>query len=303
MRLALCNEVLATLPLDRQCAYAAALGYDGMEIAPYTLFDAPDAVSTSEAASVRAAVEAAGIVVTGLHWLLVKPPGLSLTTPDAAVRARTLEVMRRLAGLCAALGGSVLVHGSPKQRQLAPGDSHADARGRLAEALAAVADTAAREGVTYCIEPLSRRETALINTVAEAVELVRAIGHPNLRTMIDCSAAGTTESEPVPDLVDRWVPTGLVAHVQINDPNRRAPGQGAMRFAPIAAALVRNGYQGTVAVEPFDYVPDGAASAAFAAGYWRGVLEAAAHDAALRPGSEAAVRVGRPAGLSTRDTV
>jgi D-psicose/D-tagatose/L-ribulose 3-epimerase len=274
MRLALCNEVLGQLPLERQCAHAAALGYDGLEIAPYTLFEAPDAVSAAEAARVRAAVEAAGLAVTGLHWLLVKPAGLSLTAPDAAVRARTLEVMRRLAGLCAALGGSVLVHGSPKQRQIAPGDSHADARQRLAEALAAVAETAAREGVTYCIEPLSRAETSLVNTVAEAAELVRSIGHPRLRTMIDCSAAGATEAEPVPDLIDRWLPTGLVAHVQINDPNRRAPGQGAMKFAPIAAALLRNGYRGTVAVEPFDYVPDGAGAAAYAAGYWRGVLEA-----------------------------
>jgi D-psicose/D-tagatose/L-ribulose 3-epimerase len=281
MRLALCNEVLAALPLDRQCAHAAALGYDGLEIAPYTLFDAPDAVSVGEASAVRAAVEHAGLVVTGLHWLLVKPAGLSLTVADTAVRARTFEVMRRLAGLCAQLGGSVLVHGSPKQRQIAPGDSHADARGRLAEALAAVAETAAQEGVTYCIEPLSRRETGLINTVAEAASLVRAIGHPNLRTMIDCSAAGATEDEPVPDLIDRWMPTGVVSHVQINDPNRRAPGQGAMRFAPIAAALVRNGYQGTVAVEPFDYVPDGPGAAAFAAGYWRGVLEANVQEAGV----------------------
>jgi D-psicose/D-tagatose/L-ribulose 3-epimerase len=274
MRLALCNEVLAALPLDRQCAHAAALGYDGLEIAPYTLFEAPDAVSASEAARVRGAVETAGLVVTGLHWLLVKPAGLSLTTPDAAVAARTLDVMRRLAGLCAALGGSVLVVGSPQQRQIAPGDSHAVARQRLAEALAAVAETAAQEGVTYCIEPLSRRETSLINTVAEAADLVQSIGHPNLKTMIDCSAAGATETEPVPDLIDRWLPTGLLAHVQINDPNRRAPGQGDMKFAPIAAALARNDYQGTVAVEPFDYLPDGPSAAAFAAGYWRGVLEA-----------------------------
>jgi D-psicose/D-tagatose/L-ribulose 3-epimerase len=274
MRLALCNEVLAALPLDRQCAHAAALGYDGLEIAPYTLFEAPDAVSASEAARVRGAVETAGLVVTGLHWLLVKPAGLSLTTPDAAVAARTLKVMRRLAGLCAALGGSVLVVGSPQQRQIAPGDSHAVARQRLAEALAAVAETAAQEGVTYCIEPLSRRETSLINTVAEAADLVQSIGHPNLKTMIDCSAAGATETEPVPDLIDRWLPTGLLAHVQINDPNRRAPGQGDMKFAPIAAALARNDYQGTVAVEPFDYLPDGPSAAAFAAGYWRGMLEA-----------------------------
>ena len=274
MRLALCNETLAVLPLDRQCAYAAALGYDGLEIAPYTLFEVPDAVSATEASRVRGIVEGAGLVVTGLHWLLVKPAGLSLTEADASIRARTLEVMTRLVGVCAELGGNVLVHGSPNQRQIAPGDTYAEARKRLAEALAAVAVIAAREGVVYCIEPLARRETSLINTVAEAAELVRELAHPNLRTMIDCSAAGATETESVPDLIDRWLPTGLIAHIQINDPNRRAPGQGSMRFAPIAAALARNEYRGTVAVEPFDYVPDGAAAAAFAAGYWRGVREA-----------------------------
>src|SRR4051812_5910433 len=101
MRIALCNEVLAGLPLQRQCEVAATLGYDGLEIAPFTLSDTPEKISTAEAARIRATVEAAGLVVTGLHWLLVKPEGLSLTTPDAAVRARTLEVMHRLTALCA----------------------------------------------------------------------------------------------------------------------------------------------------------------------------------------------------------
>jgi len=189
------------------------------------------------------------------------------------MRARTLEVMRRMTGLCASLGGKVLVHGSPGQRRIADGETHAVARARLADALAAIAPVAASEGVVYCIEPLSRAETPLINTVAEAADLVREIDHPNLRTMIDCSAAGQVESQSVPELIDQWLPTGLIAHIQINDPNRRAPGQGTMQFAPIAAALRRNGYKGTVAVEPFDYVPDGPGAAAFAAGYWRGVCE------------------------------
>jgi len=273
MRFALCNEVLASIPLESQCDYAAALGYDGLEIAPYTLFETPEAVSATEVSRVRAVVGKAGLVVTGLHWLLVKPDNLSLTDPDISIRTRTLEVMTRLTGLCAALGGNVLVHGSPKQRQIAPGEAHAVARSRLIDALGAVAMVAEREGVLYCIEPLSRKETALINTIAEAAELVREVAHPNLRTMVDCSAAGQTEAESVPALLDRWLPTGLIAHIQINDPNRRAPGQGTMRFAPIAEALVRHGYSGTVAVEPFDYVPDGVGAAAFAAGYWRGVCE------------------------------
>jgi sugar phosphate isomerase/epimerase len=274
MRIALCNEVLAEMPLQRQCEYAAALGYDGLEIAPFTLDASPEKISTAQAAKIRATVEASGLVVTGLHWLLVKPDGLSLTDPDAAVRARTLEVMVHLTGLCAELGGAVLVHGSPRQRQIAPGESREIALARLRDALAQVAFAAARTGVTYCIEPLSRKETALVNTVAEAADLVRSIDHPNLRTMIDCSAAGQTESESIPALIDRWLPTGLIAHVQVNDPNRRGPGQGEMKFAPILAALKRNNYAGVIAVEPFDYVPDGPTAAAFSAGYLRALIEA-----------------------------
>jgi len=274
MRIALCNEVLADLSLERQCEVAARLGYDGLEIAPFTLSGSPEKISTADAAKIRATVEASGLVVTGLHWLLVKPDGLSLTDSDPAVRARTLAVMTHLVGLCAELGGAVMVHGSPKQRQIAPGETQAIALARLQDALAQIALAAARVGVIYCIEPLSKRETALINTVAEATELVRAIDHPNLRTMIDCSAAGLAETEPVPALIDRWLPTGLIAHLQVNDPNRRGPGQGEMKFAPILAALKRHNYAGTIAVEPFDYSPDGAGVTAFSAGYLRGLLEA-----------------------------
>ena len=276
MRIALCNEVLGGMALERQCEYAAALGYDGLEIAPFTLSTSPEKISTADAAKIRATVEASGLVVTGLHWLLVKPEGLSLTDPDAAVRTRTLAVMTHLIGLCAELGGAVLVHGSPKQRQIAPGETHAIALARLQDALAQVALAAARVGVIYCIEPLSRRETELVNTIAEAAELVRSIDHPNLRTMIDCSAAGLTETDSIASLIERWLPTGLIAHVQVNDPNRRGPGQGDMQFAPILAALKRHGYDGTVAVEPFDYSPDGPGVAAFSAGYLRGLREALA---------------------------
>ena len=273
MKFSLCNEVLAEMSLERQCEYAAGLGYHGLEIAPFTLAEAPEQISGAEATRIRRTVESFGLVVTGLHWLLVKPGGLSLTDPDAALRARTFDVMARLTALCAELGGAVLVHGSPKQRAIAAGETHATALGRLADALQRIAEVAGSHGVTYCIEPLARRETALVNTVAEAAELVEAIGHPRLRTMIDCSAAGSTETVTLPELIDRWLPTGLIAHVQVNDPNRRAPGQGEMVFAPILAALERNRYGGVVSVEPFDYVPDGPGCAAFAIGYLRGVQQ------------------------------
>ena len=91
--------------------------------------------------------------------------------------------------------------------------------------------------------------------------------------MLVVAAAGNGEAESVPDLLDRWLPTGLVRHVHLNDRNRRGPGQGSDRFAPILAALRRHDYDGWCAVEPFDYVPDGPTSAARAIGILRGIEE------------------------------
>src|ERR1044071_6033662 len=113
MRIALCNEVIRELPFERQCELAATLGYDGLEVAPFTLSDEPHRLTAVQRSAVRKAAQDAGIAITGLHWLLVKPDGLSITAADADVRARTLAVMRELIGMCAELGGTYLVHGSP----------------------------------------------------------------------------------------------------------------------------------------------------------------------------------------------
>jgi D-psicose/D-tagatose/L-ribulose 3-epimerase len=274
MRIALCNEVIAPMPFPRQCEYAAKLGYDGLEIAPYTLSEEPQRMGAAQIATARSAAEDCGIAVTGLHWLLVKPAGLSITTKDDAARRRTVDVMLALVDLCAALGGRYLVHGSPHQRRIEPGETRAAAMARAQDCFAAVAERAQRSGVLYCIEPLSVEQTPLINTLEEAAALVEQINASSVRTMLDCSSAGRMEKEPLGALLDRWLPQGLIAHVQVNDRNRRGPGQGEQRFAPLFAALRRHGYAGDVAVEPFDYVPDGPGAAARAIGYIRGILEA-----------------------------
>ncbi|MGE5791141.1 MAG: sugar phosphate isomerase/epimerase family protein [Bacteroidota bacterium] len=273
MKIALCNEVLQPMPFARQCEWAAAVGYDGLEVAPFTLSDQPQVMIPQERAAVRRAAADAGIAITGLHWLLLTPKGLSITSPEAAVRARTVEVMLRLIDFCADVGGKVLVHGSPGQRAIAAGETRETAIARARDAFGQVAEHAQRAGMVYCIEPLATTETPVINTVAEAAAIVDAIGNPALRTMIDTSAAGRMEEAPLAAVIDRWLPTGRIAHVQVNDPNRRGPGEGELPFAPVFAALKRHGYAGVVAVEPFKYVPNGQACAARAIGYVRGILE------------------------------
>ncbi len=273
MKLALCNEVLRDMPFAEQCRYAAALDYDSLEVAPFTLSDDPSALSDADIDRYRAVAADAGIGICGLHWLLLKPDGLSLNGPDVAARKRTVEVMRGLVRLCARLGGTYLVHGSPAQRSVAPDEDFDQAYQRAVDGFRAIAADVEKAGVTYCIEPLGRQETNFINTVEEAVALVEAIGSAGFKTMIDTRAATQNEQVSVAELVETWVPTGMIGHVQFNDTNMRGPGQGEDRFAPIVAALVRTGYDGTIGMEPFDYVPDGRGSAAYAIGFVRGLLE------------------------------
>lgn len=281
MKISLCNEVLQPMPFEQQCALAAALGYDGLEVAPFTLAEDPTRITDAEAAAYTRIAADHGLEITGLHWLLVAPAGLSIVSGDAALRKRTTAVMERLAELCAAMGGRYLVHGSPKQRSVPSDSTPAQAWERAAECLARAARRAQACGVIYCLEPLSPRETDLINTVEQAVQMVESVGSPALRTMIDCSAAGQAESDSVPALIEHWIPTGYIAHMQVNDPNRQGPGQGNMAFAPILGSLLamqRQGhYPGVIAVEPFDYQPDGPGCAARAIGYLRGILEGLGH--------------------------
>lgn len=277
MHFALCNEVLQPLPFPQQCKLAADLGYDGLELAPFTLADDPTALTDAQIAACRRTAEDHGLRIFGLHWLLVAPAGLSIVSPDAALRQRTREVMVRLVELCAALGGSYLVHGSPKQRSVPAGSTREEALERARECLSGAAAAAARCGVTYCLEPLARRETDLFNTVEECAALVEEIGSPALRTMVDCSAAGQTEKLPVHEVMAQWMPRGVIGHVQVNDPNRRGPGQGALDFGPVLRVLrdmeAQGHFPGILGVEPFDYVPDGPGCAAHSIGFLRGVLQ------------------------------
>lgn len=243
-----CNELIAQEwpRLADQARFARRLGAAGLELAPGTLGPAPERLSGPEVAAIRREVEGEGVRIAGLHWLLADREGASITDP--AARDGTREILVGLTGLCAALGGDVLVHGSPGQRR--PAGSVAEAVAGLPAFFAPIAEEAERHGVTYCIEPLARDETEVVNTVAEGVALVDAVGSPAFRTMIDCAAAGRTEP-PVADLMRDWLGSGVVAHLHFNDTDRGAPGTGSDPFGDILAAVRAAGWAGPLSVEPF----------------------------------------------------
>lgn len=261
MRFAICNETWSPPGTPRAeapawaevCRNIAAAGYDGVEIAPFTLADDASTLTPQRRAEVRRTAEDAGLSICGLHWLLVSPPGLHLTTADAGVRTRTGDYLRHLADLCGDLGGRVLVLGSPKQRNIEPGTSPGDARARYIEALRPCLDTCAERSLVLCIEPLGPQETNFLIDLDEARSLIEEIGHPACRTIFDVKAA-STEDRPLPELLR--ANADIIAHFHANDANRRGPGFGETDFVPILAAAREIGYDGWVSVEVFDYAPD-----------------------------------------------
>lgn len=252
MKYAICNETFVDWPHEKACRFAAECGYTGLEIAPFTINTDVTKVTADERKSLRAVAEKAGIPIVGLHWLLAKTTGLHLTSPDPAVRRRTAEYLIALGNFCGDLGGSVMVFGSPKQRDLLPGVEMEQGMEFATEVLRAAMPTLKKRNVTLALEPLGPNETNFMTTGDEAVALAKRVDHPNCKLLLDCKAMWT-EPTPIPELIRKhheWL-----VHFHANDPNRRGPGMGDLDFVPIFEALRDVKYGGWVSVEVFDYAP------------------------------------------------
>ncbi|MCA9265356.1 MAG: sugar phosphate isomerase/epimerase [Planctomycetales bacterium] len=252
MKLAICNETFQDWPFDRAFGYAHELGYEGIEIAPFTIDTDARAISAARRAEVKKQAEMAGLEVVGLHWLLAKTDGYYLTSPDAVVRRQTAEYVSELARLCRDLGGKVMVFGSPQQRNLLPGVTLQQATDHAVDVLTQVLPTLEQHDVTIALEPLGPQEGDFWTTADETALTIDRIQSPHIQLHLDVKAM-SSERKAIPDIIEAHA--SHLAHFHANDPNRRGPGMGEVEFEPILQTLVDVGYQGWLSVEVFDYDP------------------------------------------------
>ncbi len=252
LKYAMCNESFEDWPQDRVFRFIAECGYGGVEIAPFTIEKDVTDISADRRKQLRKQADAAEIEIVGLHWLLAKTKGLHLTSPDAAVRAKTTQYLVELARFCKDLGGSVMVFGSPQQRNLLEGVSREQGTKFATEVLRGAMPELARLGVVLALEPLSPRATNFMTTAAEAVELAKTVDSENCRLLLDCKAM-QTEQKPIPELIRKY--GSWLEHFHANDPNLRGPGMGDMDFTPVFQALRDIRFGGWVSVEVFDFSP------------------------------------------------
>ena len=259
MRFAICNETFQESgqqwPIERVISYCADVGYEGIEIAPFTLAATVYDVTAQRRKEMRAAAEKAGIRIIGLHWLLAGPPGLYVNHPDDAIREKTEAYLRELVALCADLGGEVMVFGSPKQRSIQDGWSTRKTWERTVEVFKRISDVAARRGVYLAIEPLTTKETNFIISLEDGLDMIAAVGHDHFLLHLDVKAMAADQRRSVADTI-RTEGGKYLRHFHANDPNLRGPGFGNEDFVPILRALNEVKYNRWVSVEVFDYSPD-----------------------------------------------
>ncbi|HEX6963180.1 MAG TPA: sugar phosphate isomerase/epimerase family protein [Lacipirellula sp.] len=257
MKYAYCNEMFGDQPFDQAATAMRALGYTGVEIAPFTLL--PDTepfdvrrVPADRRSEIKRQAAEAGLEIVGLHWLLAKTAGFHLTSPQSSVRQTTAEYLQALVELCAELGGKVMVLGSPQQRNLLPGVGYEDAEHYAAEVLRAVMPSCADHGVTIALEPLGPAEGNFMLTAKSAVHLADLVASPHCKLHLDVKAM-SSEASPYDVIIHdcrEWL-----AHFHVNDPNLLGPGMGDVEYGPIMTALAETGYSGWLSLEVFKYEP------------------------------------------------
>jgi D-psicose/D-tagatose/L-ribulose 3-epimerase len=252
-RHSICNEAFEKWSFADTCRAIRKAGYTGVEVAPFTLAETPGAVTAAQRAEYRDIMASEGLTFVGLHWLMVSPKGLHVTGPDADLRRRSWDHIRALIDLCGDLGrDGVMVFGSPKQRSTTGGLTREQATRNYIDGLAAIAPDACGRGVTVLVEALPINQADVVQTLGEAVAIVREIASPAIQTMFDVHNA-IDEAEPHAVLVDRYFE--WIRHVHVNELDGRHCGAGNYGYKPVFEMLRRRGYSGWISLEAFDFTP------------------------------------------------
>jgi len=252
-KFSICNELLSDFSVEVAFRMASELGYEGIEIAPFTLTDHVGKLTSNDRSTLRNLASSNGIEIVGIHWILASPRGLHLTHPDSRIRNATKKYVFELLKFTSDIGGRIVVLGSPKQRNILDGITKAEAWEFARQALRECCEEAAKLNVYICLEPLSRDQTNFINTAEEAIAMVNDVSHPNLRIILDVYSM-SDEGKP-PDAIIKSVGP-LLAHFHANDTNGRGPGQGNADYPAIVNALGTIRYEGFASVEIFDRSED-----------------------------------------------
>ncbi len=117
-----------------------------------------------------------------------------------------------------------------------------------AETLRRAGEYAARHNVRLALEPVNRFEMYVVNTLGDALEIVKQIGLNNVGLLADTHHGNLEEK----DLGRAWAEVAPhIFHVHISENDRGLPGSGHAIPPAVFEILHRSGYAGWLTIEAF----------------------------------------------------
>lgn len=143
-------------------------------------------------------------------------------------------------------GLTMIIWGSGGSRRVPEGFDNAEAKRQFISIAKKIAPIASKYDIVLALENLNRTETNFINSVEEALEIVKAVNHKNLRLCVDIYHM-LKENES-PDAIA--AAAGYVVYCEVAEKDRRTPpGTHGDNFVPYLMALKKIGFNGKIVIE------------------------------------------------------
>ena len=192
----------------------------------------------------------------------IRRPDLKVVGPEVPTTALK-EYLEGCLPRCRHLGASIVVWGSAGSRNVPEGFSREQARDQIAAFLKIAGEVARRSKVIVAIEPLRRKESNILNTGAEALEMVRRVKHPNIKMIIDYFHLREENEDPrIVEIARREI-----VHLHFANPHGRVWPHDLPEddhYAAFFRYLKKTGYSGGISIEgQGSFEKDGKASREF----------------------------------------
>lgn len=144
----------------------------------------------------------------------------------------------------AQLNLKIMVFGSGKARSIPEGSNEEETFQKLTALLGRIGDMAKTYGITIVIEPLNRRETNIVTSLADSVRLAKAVDHPNIKLLADYYHMAQEKDSFSPEAFS------MLRHAHYADPvTRTYPVQLDEGSKAFFQQLQESGYAGRVSIE------------------------------------------------------
>ncbi|CAB9529084.1 ribulose 3-epimerase [Seminavis robusta] len=220
------------------CQRTKEAGFSVIEIPIFDSFqiDVPDTIQVLQDYGLTATVS------LGLNF------EQDINNEDPEIVAQGLQILRRALDIVHQLGGTYMggvIYSALGKYSVA---CTAKARANVVASLKILAQEAAAKGITLGLEAVNRYETNLLNTVEQAVQLIREIDEPNIRVHLDTYHMNIEEYDLESPILQH---AQYIGYVHIGASHRGGLGTGNIDFDQFFGALAKIDYQGVITFESF----------------------------------------------------